>query len=71
MGLMDQAKKLLNNEQTTDKILDKAEEMATKKFGAEKAGQIKKVRETVDKQLGDNNTGANNAQDTSKAPEEN
>lgn len=53
MGLMDQAKKLLANEGTTDKILDKAEEMATKKFGADKAGQIKKVREAVDKKIGD------------------
>ncbi|MEJ6019227.1 Rv0909 family putative TA system antitoxin [Corynebacterium sp. H113] len=53
MGIMDKAKQVLANEEQTDKLLDKAEEFATKKYGADKASHIAKAREVVDSKLGD------------------
>nr|WP_120491256.1 antitoxin [Corynebacterium lactis] len=53
MGLMDKAKEMLGSEETTDKILDKAEQLATEKLGADKADQIKKVRDAVDDKVGE------------------
>ena len=52
MGIFDKAKEMLNNEETTDKLLDKAEQLAEQKLGAEKADQIHKAREAADKKLG-------------------
>lgn len=52
MGIMDKAKELLNNEENTDKALDKAEQLAKDKLGEDKAEQISKVREEADKRLG-------------------
>ena len=53
MGLMDKAKDALNNEENTDKVLDKAEQLGKDKFGEDKADQIKKVRDMADERLGD------------------
>ena len=53
MGLMDKAKDALNNEENTDKVLDKAEQLGKDKLGEDKADQIKKVRDMADERLGD------------------
>ncbi|AHI23333.1 antitoxin [Corynebacterium vitaeruminis] len=52
MGIMDKAKEMLNNEETTDKLLDKAEELAKSKLGEDKAEQIHQAREAADGKLG-------------------
>ncbi|MCQ9351863.1 antitoxin [Corynebacterium sp. 153RC1] len=52
MGIMDKAKELLNQEGTTDQILDKAEQLAKEKLGEDKAEHIAKAREEADKRLG-------------------
>lgn len=54
MGLMDKAKDMLNDEETKDKVLDKAEELGKDKLGEDKADQIKKAREMADKHIGNN-----------------
>ncbi|MGX6515597.1 hypothetical protein HMPREF2547_08295 [Corynebacterium sp. HMSC055G02] len=53
MGLMDKAKEALSNEENTDKVLDKAEQLGKDKLGEDKADQIKKVRDMADERLGD------------------
>ncbi|MDY6049154.1 MAG: antitoxin [Corynebacterium sp.] len=52
MGIMDKVKQALSDEETTDKLLDKAEQLAEQKLGADKAEQIHKAREAADKKLG-------------------
>lgn len=52
MGIMDKAKELLNSEDTTDMILDKAEELAKAKLGEDKAEQIAQARQAADEKLG-------------------
>ena len=52
MGIMDKVKQALSDEETTDKLLDKAEQLAEQKLGADKAEQIHKAREVADKKLG-------------------
>lgn len=53
MGLMDKAKGALNNEENTDKVLDKAEELGKNKLGEDKVDQVKKARDLADERLGD------------------
>lgn len=53
MGLIDKAKEALSNEENTDQILDKAEQLGKNKLGEDKADQIKKVRDMADERLGD------------------
>ncbi|OHQ75816.1 hypothetical protein HMPREF2708_08030 [Corynebacterium sp. HMSC073H12] len=53
MGLMDKAKDALNNEENTDKVLDKAEQLGKDKLGEDKADQVKKARDLADERLGD------------------
>lgn len=48
------AQEALRNEELTDKVLDKAEQMATNKFGAENADKIRQAREAVDGRVGSN-----------------
>ena len=52
MGLMDKAKDALNNEENTDKVLDKAEQLGKDKLGEDKADQIDKARDAADGKLG-------------------
>lgn len=52
MGLMDKAKEALKNEETTDKVLDKASEVAREKLGEDKAQHVDKAREALDNKLG-------------------
>lgn len=52
MGIMDKAKDFLNNEENSDKVLDKAQDVAKDKLGADKADKVDKAREAVDKKLG-------------------
>lgn len=54
MGLMDKAKEMINDEETTDKVLDKAEELGKNKLGEDKADQVKKARDMADERIGDN-----------------
>ncbi|MBP3088102.1 antitoxin [Corynebacterium sp. sy017] len=54
MGIFDKAKDLLKNEETSDKVLDQAEKLATDKLGADKADKVKKVRDTIDGKIGEN-----------------
>ena len=53
MGLMDKAKEALSNEENTDKVLDRAEQLGKEKLGEDKADQIKKARDMADERLGD------------------
>ena len=53
MGIFDEAKKALGNEETTDKVLDKAEDLAKSKLGDDKADQISKVRKVIDDKIGE------------------
>ena len=52
MGLMDKAKEALSNEENTDKVLDKAEQLGKDKLGEDKADQIDKARDAADGKLG-------------------
>ena len=52
MGLMDKAKEALSNEENTDKVLDKAEQLGKEKLGEDKADQIDKARDAADGKLG-------------------
>ena len=52
MGLMDKAKDAMSNEQTSDKVLDKGEQLAEKKTGGEHASQIDKGRDLADDRIG-------------------
>ena len=52
MGLMDKAKEALSNEENTDKVLDKAEQLGKDKLGEDKAEQIDKARDAADGKLG-------------------
>ncbi|MDP9800699.1 hypothetical protein J2S49_000775 [Arcanobacterium wilhelmae] len=55
MGIFDKAKEALNSEKAeelTDKALDAAEGFATDKLGADKADQVKGVRDQIDSKLG-------------------
>lgn len=61
------AQEALKNEGLTDKVLDKAEQIATNKLGADKADQIRKAREAVDNKIGSNDEPATPEQD--QAPE--
>lgn len=51
-GAMDKAKEAMNNEETSDKVLDKASDVAKDKLGEDKAGMVDKAREQADKRLG-------------------
>lgn len=44
------------SEAKTDGLLDKAEKFATDKLGADKADQVRKVRDVVDERVGDGNS---------------
>ncbi|MDO4687131.1 MAG: Rv0909 family putative TA system antitoxin [Corynebacterium sp.] len=61
MGIFDKAKQkaqeALKSESVTDSVLDKAEQAATNKFGADKSGHISKARQVIDDKIGDGNTG--------------
>ena len=52
MGILDKAKDLANNEQTTDTVLDKAAQAANAKFGEQNADKIQQARDAADKKLG-------------------
>ncbi len=55
MGLFDGAKDFLHSDQAeekSDRVLDKAEELAKNALGDEKAGQIANVRNAVDEKIG-------------------
>lgn len=57
MGIMDKAKEFANNEENTDKVLDKGAEFAKDKLGQDKADKVDKVdkaRDALDDKLGDN-----------------
>lgn len=54
MGIMDKAKEFANNEENTDKVLDKGAEFAKDKLGQDKADKIDKARDALDDKLGDN-----------------
>ncbi|RNE48159.1 Rv0909 family putative TA system antitoxin [Corynebacterium alimapuense] len=57
MGFMDSAKdkaaEFLGNEQNTDQVLDKAEQLATDKLGEDKAEHIRTAREAIDERIGE------------------
>ena len=52
VGLMDKAKDAMGNEQTSDKALDKGEQLADKKTGGTHDAQIDKGRDLADGKLG-------------------
>ena len=52
MGLMDKAKDAMSSEQTSDKVLDKGEQIADKKTGGTHDAQIDKGRDLADGKLG-------------------
>ena len=55
MGLLDGAKDFLHSDQAeekSDQVLDKAEELAKKALGNEKADQIASVRDAIDAKIG-------------------
>ncbi|MDO4888761.1 MAG: Rv0909 family putative TA system antitoxin [Actinomycetaceae bacterium] len=55
MGIADKAKDAIHSEsveQKSDAILDKVEEIAHKKLGADKADKISKVRDVIDEKIG-------------------
>lgn len=59
MGLFDKAKDALSSnrdkiESASDSVLDKVEDFATDKLGADKADKIHSVREKVDGVIGGN-----------------
>ena len=53
MGIFDKAKEALGNEENTDKVLDKAEDLAKSKLSDDKADQISKVRKVIDDKIGE------------------
>lgn len=53
MGIKDKLTKMFGDEKNTDQVLDKAEALATEKLGADKADQIKKVRNAIDDKVGE------------------
>lgn len=55
MGVFDKAKDFIHSEEVKEKsdaVLDKAEDLATEKLGADKADTIAKVRNTIDDKIG-------------------
>ncbi len=55
MGVFDKAKDFIHSEEVEEKsdaVLDKAEDLATEKLGADKADTIAKVRNTIDDKIG-------------------
>lgn len=54
MGIFDKAKDALDNKEATDKVLDKAEDVAKDKLGEDKSEHVDKVRGAIDDKLGDN-----------------
>ncbi len=59
MGMMDKAKNFLSSgsgKQKAGQFLDKAEQMATDKLGADKAGKISRARDTIEDRLGGRGT---------------
>ena len=57
MGVFDKAKDFIHSEseeveEKSDAVLDKAEDLATEKLGADKADTIAKVRNTIDDKIG-------------------
>lgn len=55
MGVFDKAKGFIHSEEVEEKsdaVLDKAEDLATEKLGADKADTIAKVRNTIDDKIG-------------------
>ncbi|QGU08192.1 hypothetical protein COCCU_11450 [Corynebacterium occultum] len=67
MGIFDKAKEALKNEQLTDNALDKVEDLARRKLGADKADQIKRVRDQVDERVGEGNPQPNQTQQPNQA----
>lgn len=55
MGIFDKAKGMLGDEKKTDALLDKAENLAKDKLGADKADQVSKARDAIDDRVGDGN----------------
>lgn len=52
MGLLDKAKDAMSNEQTSDKVLDKGEQLANDKTGGTHEAQIDKGRDLADDRIG-------------------
>ena len=52
MGLMDKAKDAAGSEQTSDKALDKGEQLADKKTGGTHDAQVDKGRDLADGKIG-------------------
>ncbi len=55
MGLLDGAKDFLHSDQAeekSDQVLDKAEELAKKALGDEKADHVTSVRNAIDERVG-------------------
>ena len=53
MGIFDKAKEAHGNEENTDKVLEKVEDLAKSKLGDDKADQISKVRKVIDDKIGE------------------
>ncbi len=56
MGIFDKAKDALHSkgiEEKSDAVLDKVEDFASKKLGEDKAEKVSKVRDAIDRQIGD------------------
>ncbi len=75
MGLFDKAKQkaqeFANSDQGKEKVdglLDQAEQTATDKLGEDKSDQVKKVRDGIEGQLGNNDQGG---EEPEQNPEQN
>ncbi|MDO5077417.1 Rv0909 family putative TA system antitoxin [Corynebacterium sp.] len=57
MGIFDSAKQkaqdALKSEKATDAALDKGEDLAKNKFGADKADHVSKARQAIDDRVGE------------------
>lgn len=54
MGIVDKAKEFLNDDEKRNEILDKGEQFAKDKLGADHADKIDKARSAIDDKLGGN-----------------
>ena len=55
MGIFDKAKDALHSEgieETSDAVLDKAEDFASNKLGEDKTEKVSKVRDAIDRHIG-------------------
>lgn len=72
MGLFDSAKQkaqeALKSETVTDTVLDKAEQAAAQKLGADKSSHISKARQVIDDKIGDGGTNGNASTDPNASP---